>query len=713
MNTTQIYLEKRLKVITPEKGKSKSKRLVATILKNIESLGYIFSRRLTNHLSTLKEDQISFFYTSVIPVLKQMRGAHKQFNPMYPNFPQQVMDASDEELYTNAVTHYWSFFLKDLQLVDDTWLPSYEKVERLPLDEKHKLDVIDIGSEEDFNNIFTSLLAANTSISESDKQIVTWFVKTKKDTVVNLLPNKITIKEQLCLIVSLLLEHTNSAGSLSKLIKTPTDVLRIATALSDGDISLATNTKFKSFKRKERRFILNLLEQGRELAEQMLKYKERWLRLGERLHPGEFKVLFSKSFKAFSALRNGDKIETFNSNVEKFVLKNQVIKAVNLLKDRPGEFARRLDHLFRMGKHTSLVLEEFISVAHTVSIPVLLQVYSHFKHRGESSIRTFFPKGNTAKVKVLENKLPVIDKVFCQKVAKAVFKVIANKFSEREDLGSIYLDEKLKNYIVPFSQRSASKALKTIVRGSRIDLDGDYDTIRFFIWWKNIKAAYNDSGFADAGYHSGRVDVDLSAFILRADWSSLAEIAFYNLRAVGAVHSGDITDAPRGACEFIDIPLSEVIKSGGRYIAMTIKCFSQQPYKDLPECFAGWMGRSKPKSGEIFEAKTVKNKIDLTSDTNYCIPLIIDAVERKVIWMDLSLKSNPSWCNTLSANSKSTSLVCKAITELKKPTLYDLFSMHAKGRGTIVKEIKNADTIFSEDKGLTPFHIDDIVTKYL
>ena len=37
------------------------------------------------------------------PVLDEMVGAHRDFRPMYPNFPAQVMAASDLELYVNAL----------------------------------------------------------------------------------------------------------------------------------------------------------------------------------------------------------------------------------------------------------------------------------------------------------------------------------------------------------------------------------------------------------------------------------------------------------------------------------------------------------------------------------------------------------------------------------------------------------------------------------
>ena len=43
---------------------------------------------------------------------------------MYPNFPQQVADASDAELFINAVIHYISM---------GSWTPEYEKAPRLSL----------------------------------------------------------------------------------------------------------------------------------------------------------------------------------------------------------------------------------------------------------------------------------------------------------------------------------------------------------------------------------------------------------------------------------------------------------------------------------------------------------------------------------------------------------------------------------------------------
>ena len=121
---------------------------------------------------------------------------------------------------------------------------------------------------------------------------------------------------------------------------------------------------------------------------------------------------------------------------------------------------------------------------------------------------------------------------------------LLGRFAKLPPLGKCYLDPRLKDYLVPFSQRSASKSLRTLVRGSRLPLP-DCATLRFFVWWKNGRS---------------RVDIDLSAAMYDTDYRHIDTLAYYNLKNFGAHHSGDIVNAPKGAAEFIDINLSRCRK---------------------------------------------------------------------------------------------------------------------------------------------------------
>ena len=690
----EIYLRRKGKlIIEPAVENNENLQYAATIMKNIEGLGYSFSKDLIDLLKGKTKDELQAFYLETFPLLKKSVGAHVPYNLMYPNFPQQVMDMCESALYINAVIHYWS---------GGTLFPAYGKAERLPLFEDNKVTFIDVGNEEDFNKIFTNLMSSKTSISQTDKEDLIWFIKNNVG-YGKYMPKEIPLKENAALIGKLILEESPlpSVNDVSLYFKTATDVLRLITSMSDGDISLASNTKFRSFKRKERRILLGLLENCGNMEEDMFRYKNKWIRVGERLHPSEFKA-YPKTQEAFHKLRNNVKIETYGGQLAESVQINDFKTALMLLSKRPGEFARKLDHILRITDNANLVINTFKNVAVEVSTPVLLQVKEHFNQRNDnaSDMRVFFPKGNVAKAYAVENTLPPIDEKHCKAVVKICENALIENYKQKDFLGNVYLSDEFKNYMVPFSQRSASKALKTIVRGSKLPIDDSTKTIRSFIWWKN-------------GTH--RTDIDLSAVMYDENWQYLEHVSYTNLKSniYTACHSGDIVDAPNGASEFIDIDIASILKYGGRYVVINILSYTQQPYCDLPECFMGWMSREEPLSGEIYEPKTVQNKIDITADTKICIPMILDFVDKKIIWADMALKNNPNWYNNVEGNNKSIAITCKAITNLKKPNLYDLIHLHIKARGILCDNKDTADIIFDVADGITPFDTEVFMGEYI
>ncbi|SCW86059.1 hypothetical protein SAMN04487970_107510 [Paenibacillus tianmuensis] len=690
-----IYLRRSRKVVVQPGRHVLPDKYMATALKNIEYLGFTFSRPLMEALRTLSVEEFTAIYHQLVADLKSLLGANVNFKPMYPNFPEQVMLVSQAELYLNAIYHYITLEL-----------PEHETIERLPLLDQVDLKIIDLGSQEDFDQTIRNLIAANGSISEQDKEDIEWVIAACDD-LGAVLPDEIPLKENVGFVVGALLKYNKaSLGLVGQYVKTATDVLRLAVALSDGDVSLAANTKFRKFKRAERRLLLGLLDRCGNIVEDMLRYKHRWIRLGEISHPAEYKNRYAHCQEAFDILRNNKPYETFNGKVELALRRKDTLLAAALLKTRAGELARRLDHLLRLSGDALQVMDRFAEVADQVSTPVLLQVMAHFSHRQEMrELRTFFPKGNVAKAMAIPNTLPGIHPDACAAVVDICERTLIRRFSELPPLGTVYIDESLKQYLMPFSQRSASKALRTIVRGSRVKMP-EGDTIRFFLWWKE--------GMVN-GKHTGRVDIDLSAVMYNKNWKYVEHISYTNLRSdkYKAAHSGDITSAPQGACEFIDLHIPSIVRYGGRFIVASLNSFTEQPYCDLPECYAGWMMRQAPKTGEVFEPSTVADKIDLTADTQIAIPVILDLVERTVIWTDLALKQHPYYYNNVEGNQKGMVLMGKAMTTLTKPTLYDLFTLHATARGRKVEHADEADTVFAVDRGVTPYDISTIMSEFV
>ncbi|WP_062836588.1 TerD family protein [Paenibacillus amylolyticus] len=701
MNNT-IYLRRANKlIIESNEGKQQlPKTHLATALKNIEVLGYTFSDELMQAMRQLSKEQFEAVYIQLVADLRVMVGAHVKYTPMYAGFPMQVMQADEAELYLNAIIHY----LTNLTVV----YPDQQSVERMPLLEKTDLKVIGLGNKQAFQTLIRQIIEAKGSISETDKSDIDTVLEHADPEEVNaVLPAEIPFKENVGFVVASLLKHEKAnIDRIGPYFKTASDVLRLAVAWSNGDVSLAAASPFRKFKRRERRLLLGLLEQCGSITEDMLRYKDRWIRLGEILHPSEYKLRYPRCEEAFDILRNNKPYSTFNGSVELAFQYRNVWSLIDLLSQRPGEFARRLDHLLRTTEDEAYVLLAFGEVLKQVSTPVLLQVRQHFAQRNEpQDLRVFFPKGNVAKAFAVPNELPEIDEATCQDVVQLCEQALVERFAALAPLGKTYVDPQLHNYLVPFSQRSASKALHTIVRGSRVPM-AEGDTIRFFNWWKE--------GDVD-GKSTGRVDIDLSAVMYDKDWNYVEHISYTNLRSSNykAVHSGDIVTAPNGASEFIDLHIPSIVAYGGRYVVATLLSFTSHPYCDLPECFVGWMMRKKPGSGEIFEPSTVANKIDITADTQIAIPVIMDLVERTVIWTDLALTSHPDYYNNAEGNQKGMVLMGKALTTLRKPDLHDLFMLHAKARGELVDTMDQADTIYSVDQGVTPYDIEQIMAEYL
>ena len=733
LNALEIYLTKCRKIIVQVNVKQPSSpAAVATFNRNLISLGFVCSQELASALAGLGKEALGNLYQQVVPILKEMTGAHRIFKPMYPNFPKQVMGASDLELYLNAITHYWMAAVRDVaqeqprnfggRLMEGAasapapieslnvplqWLPEYEVENREALPEQEvTLKVIGLGSQDDFWKVFTRLAGSNGSLSESDKAIVQWFVDYQREGIPLFLPPTIPQKENLTFLVGSLLKHEVPTYLLPYL-KTATDVLRVAVVMSDGDVSLATPGKFRRFKRTERRFLLDAMEAVPAVTEDMLRRPEVWKRLGRELRPGDYASRYPKTLKAFDVVRNNKPFETFNGKVEAGLSLHDVATVTNLLKTRPGDFARRFDHLLRTsGEQADVALNGFMDVAHKVSTPVLLSVYAHFENRNRvTDHRAFFPKGSVAKVQVIDETLPPLPPIkrtgeegLDKYIARFVREALVKRFKSLPSLGKVYIEEALRTQNVPFAQRSASKALRTIARGSRLTLPTT-DTLRFFVWWKEPEGQ--------------RTDIDLAAVFFSADWKRLADVSYYNLKGWDSCHSGDITSAPEGAAEFIDVYMPTLREKGVRYVSMVIYSFTQQAFKDLPECFAGWMARQKVQSGEIFEARTVQDKIDIAGDTTVNIPLFLDLQENQVVWSDIALKSRGPINNSRQAG-ESLVLMGKAITGLIKPTLYDLFGMHAEARGSRIDMPAEADTVFGlHDGTITPFDADRIMSEFM
>lgn len=690
-----------------------SSSIIGSILRNMESYGYIFSSSVITKLKEYSPEIITNWYMQVVlPIMKKITGDDHTYNCMYPNFPQQVMDASNAELYINALVHYLTF---------GTVLPDYEVNHRQPLMYNPKATkIIDIGCYEDVFLIFKNIVSANTSVSIQDINDCKTIFKRFQEQCINYLQDNSTVipnKENLAKITSIVWDLAGyETCSMERYFKTATDVLRLYVALSDGDVSLSSRTKFKNVSRKFRKNMMNLLEScGENIIEDMFRYREQWLRVGEKIHPFSYSAKkYNHVIAAFDFIRNKKKPLFFAGKVNSLIneLKDNncaipsiINSLISILKTRPGEFARKLDLVLRCCYNepitTRAVIKAFDSIATEVSLPILLQLHRHFKNRNYTDYRVFFPKGNVAKATVIDNVLPRLSVNTCESVCIICSEAIKYKLKEKEPLGKVYIDEELDKFIAPFGLRNANPASRIVVRGSRLKVSDNTNIIRLFVWWTNI--TNND-------YH--RVDLDLSCCFYDENWKLVKRISFRNLKdnKINCCHSGDITNGGpkdgKGVAEFIDIDLNS-ITDNIKFIAFTVNSYSRNKFSELPNCCFGWMQRNGFNDGEIFEPSTVDMKIDIRSNSTVSIPAIFDCESREIIWTDMNISPSEIKPITVEDNSSKIARAINAIININKPTLYDLVYFNAVARGEIVENRYEADIVFNNDTTEVPIFNDE------
>jgi len=677
LNKNIIALQKG-KVLSIDNGMD-NRKMVATVQAHLMQWGYMLTKDAFMALSKADAGIIELFNNEVIAYLKELKGGKYNYTALYKNFPQEVMAKTDYELFWDSLRLYWS---------NGKWSPSKFDVSKEIKFENVKYKMLDVISEKDFQNIFTTLVSINTPLTPNDLSVVKWFVENEKENLV--FPSSIPLKENLCTLAAMKIEGLP--------IKTTTDVLRIAVHLSGGDISLPAvpkkivklnrwsstksenpereKFKFKKFTRAERKYILSLLENSNCDVREMKLKAQRWIRLSEILHPGEYKNQYPKAFDVINKLRNEKVTSWYGQLNSKFKLSFN--DGLMFLSQRPGEFIRRVDFLIRKNvknkENLANIFEVLRTVAENSSNKVLFELYTHFENRNKPTIgRSIFIKG--AKKRTPLPDLPPLSKDIIDLVHKILFEVFKNKFSKLQPLGNVWIDENLKKIPVPTNMRTLELSEAPTVRGSRMPF-GNTETkvIRAFVHWMDKQ---------------GTEDLDLSATFISEKTNNRAVISYSGLRVGKSCHSGDVLRRKGPCAEYVDIDIADALKLGYRYVVLDVRNFRGGSLKNVEAMF-GIMERSHPESNNHWLPETVMNCQGLKSSAVGTLISILDLETKEYITLDLD-------SSTIPVARGNTAEILKSIESYIKPpafSVYDLLLMHTESRGRLVNLDNVVDTMF-------------------
>lgn len=651
---------------------AKHKALVATFMSEMASLGFSVSEDVFYYLVSLVDPTERC--VEILDLAKASLGANVSHRVFYPNFPQQVMEALETELYVNASIHYWT-----LGLV----VPSYLKIEREELKEENPQTEILLISREDLQAYFCKLVYAKAPLPESSTDFIDDGIEAGWT---YLLKEEISFKETLARVAASVLKK---GFSISHLMRVTTDVLRVMAHILDSDVQLKNKVKFKSMRQRTRRLLVKALAKVISV-EDVKRHPNLWKRAFHSLHIGEYKTWYPALYEIAFKFRSENHVHTSATVVTEAIKLGDFSTAIEVLAKLPSQFARSLDKLLRDG-NPEIVLNEFGRIVSSIDSKVLLQVLGHFKARpiNEKERRVVFTAGKEGTA-LMAGPLPELEASVVEQAQQIIRPRLLSAFRDRGLLSgkNVHICPEVSEVMIPFLLASASNSKKTVGRGSRIPLDiipsdSSKNIIRLFLHW------------------IGK-DIDLSTVVINEEFNEVKPVGFFNLREKFAWHSGDITYAPGpvGASEFIDVDMNAALASGFRYVTLDCRVFDGPAFVKHEDCFVGFMLREEPQSGEIFDASTVRAKFDLTSDEKSSIACVFDIKERTMCWVDLNLNI-PRGLNTVFGNMVNDLDILKAYTGYfeKKVTMKELVELHATAVGAELVEELEADFVVGLGRG--------------
>ncbi|MEU3984050.1 TerD family protein [Streptomyces sp. NPDC026672] len=639
----------------------------------LTSVGFKLSAELLERLSGLSEAAVVHTAKRTLRTVSEMVGDHVRHNSYFIDFPANVPDTEefwtqcvakalgDEKSRKNVLTQLGHGVLDLLSLPTyGRYQHTYEDMlaaqDELIASAGDRVTVLHLGRdlEDELTDLYLALAGSTTPLGEDDLRDLKALAER---CALGPQPEAIPVRENRAVV-----NEARLGVGADLLLDTVTDVLRLACALSGGDVTLREPTRFRALSRPVRRGLLAGLDavvaaNPAKLAD-VHAHREPFKRLGERLHPHEY-PRWPHAADVFAVARGEKEARSFDSRIEQLLDACDVLGAVKLLKSAPGKLFRALDLLLRIAadqEERDAVVAAAVEVAPDVSGRVVLSVREHLHNRARESGEPRIFVNRRGRAWVTPDFRPPVPAADRDRLIAALDAEIRRRLPAP---GRLLLDPEVLDVALPLSGRATAAGLGVLPRGSVSAVDGEQ--LRFFVYWKETE---------------NRTDYDLSALLLHADYSTDSWLSYTSLKAVGGKHSGDVTEAPDGASEFINLSLDGVRST---FIVPQVNIYAGEGFEEVEESFFGFMVRDGEQKGRPFEPRTVRMKSELRGVGRVALPLVFqrgDDGRWRAKWLHLYLRGISS-ANRVEENQVSVSKVVRAVVEREQLTvgyLIDLMS---------------------------------------
>ncbi|MYV41200.1 hypothetical protein GT030_20570 [Streptomyces sp. SID1328] len=645
----------------------------------LASVGFKLSAELLERLSGLSEAAVVHTARRTLRVVREMAGDHVQHNAYFIDFPANVPDTEDfwMRCVAGALGDKTSRGRMPAQVtqgaVDLLSLPAYGRYQHtyeemlaaqdeLIASAGDRITVLHLGRDldDELGDLYLALAGSTTPLNDDDLRDLELLAQR---CVLGPQPEAIPVRENRAVVNE---ARLNVGADL--LLDTVTDVLRLACALSGGDVTLQEPTRFRTLPRPLRRGLLAGLDavvaaNPAKLAD-VHAHREPFKRLGERLHPHEY-PRWPHAAEVFAVARGEKEARSFDSRIEELLDASDVLGAVGLLESAPGKLFRALDLLLRTAadqEERDAVIAAAVRVAPGVSGRVVLSVREHLHNRARESGRPRIFVNRRGRAWVTPDFRPPVPAEDRDRLIAALDAETRRRLPAP---GRLLLDPDVLDVALPLSGRATAAGLGVLPRGSVSAVDGE--RLRFFVYWKET---------------GRRTDYDLSALLLRADYRTDSWLSYTSLRGVGGRHSGDITEAPDGASEFIELSLDRV---RGTFIVPQVNIYAGESFEEVEESYFGFMLRDREQKGRPFEPRTVRMKSELRGAGRVALPLVFqrgDDGRWRAKWLHLYLRGI-SAANRVEENQASVSMVVRALVEREQLTVRHLTDLMSAGTAPV------------------------------
>ena len=641
-------------------GTAVARQLDAALL----DVGFSASQDLLAHVGGLATGPALDLASTVVASVRALVGDHVQHNAYFIGFPDGVPDtiefwverlraavltgggdATDEELRA-AATRVNLLDLPGYGTYQHTYADLLAAHDELIAAAGDRVTVLHLGDAVDAeaSRLYLALAGSTTPLGEADLAILSELAVACVD---GEQPAEIPMRENRAVLNGIRLV----LGQPLVAVDTTTDVLRLACQVSGGDVSLATPTRFRAFRRRERRVLLAALNEvvGANPSKlgDVTRYAEPWKRLGERLHPHEY-AHWPHARDVFAVARGERRVHNLAGRAEAAFRAGAIGPAAAVLSAAPGLLLRSADRLLRLASaaERDTVVEAITGALGSASGRVLCSLREHVDNRrAPASARMYV--GRSRRAWVGPDRRPPLPADLVARLSSLLDAEIAARLPVLER--PLMVDPDVLDVALPLSGKAAEGGFAVLPRGSRAPVSGEL--LRFFTYWRQAQR---------------RTDYDLSVLLLDGEFHTAGQVSWTNFRHGGVVHSGDITNAANGATEFIDVPL----KTKGHYVVPQVFIYAGESFDEVAESMFGYQTRERGQRGAPFDARTVRARSQLRGSGRVALPMVFAKGEHgwQAIWLHLYLRGFPVF-NRVENNTFTTAHRVRALVERRYLTM--------------------------------------------